>query len=171
MEIWKDVVGYEGLYQVSNLGRVRGVDRFDAMGRKHDGIVLRQAYTRGNYLVVGLCKNGIKKLFRVNRLVAIAFIDNPNNYPQVGHLDDNKENNTVNNLYWTTSQENNTHNNKHIKIARKIKKAICGFRGSECCFFESSIDAGKHGFNSSAIRNCLTGRSSKHKGYAWQYVV
>jgi len=170
MEVWRDVLGYEGLYQVSSLGRVKSLDRVDCAGRKLKGIILQQSYTRAGYRSIGLSKDGALCSYRVNRLVAIAFINNPNNYPQVGHKDDNKENNSVDNLYWTTQKENNTHNNKHIRVGEKIGKAIQGDCGSNSVTFKSSLDAGKHGFNSSAIRNCLTGRSHTHQGYSWNYI-
>lgn len=176
-EIWKDIKGYEGYYQVSNLGRIKSLDRYvetthpiskSKYFKKVKGLMLKQCYVKG-YLSVNLSKNGRSTMFRVNRLVALNFIENPNKFPHVGHNDDNKENNKVNNLYWTTAKENNTHNNKHMRVGQKVSKPIIGINDNEMILFNSSIDAGKNGFNSSAIRNCLTGRSKTHKGYVWSY--
>ncbi|MDA8212183.1 MAG: NUMOD4 domain-containing protein [Clostridia bacterium] len=172
MEIWKDVPGYEGLYEVCSIGRVRRLDGKRWNGRsmaKLKGGILKQNQTRGGYLFVGLSKDGAVKQFRINRLVALAFIPNPDNLPFVGHWDDNRLNNTVENLYWTTPQENCTHNGAHLRTAEKCCKPIIGQSGGITIRFKSSVDAGKNGFNSSAIRNCLTGRTKTHKGYEWKY--
>lgn len=112
VEIWKDIVGYEGYYQVSNLGRVRSVDRviFSKNGAAYHYKQKIRKFSKNakGYLNVSLTKGCITKTYLVSRLVAIAFIPNPNNLPQVGHKDDsrNKENNCVDNLYWTTNLEN-----------------------------------------------------------------
>lgn len=102
-EIWKDIKNYEGLYQVSNLGNVRSIPRQGAHKTLH---ILKPGRTRKNYLQVSLTKNSIQKPFRVHRLVAIAFIPNPNSYPQVNHIDGNKQNNCVENLEWCTNEYN-----------------------------------------------------------------
>ena len=172
MEEWKDVKGYEGLYQVSGMGRVKSIDRIDCANRKLKGIILKQCETRGHYLMVGLSKDGIIKCYRVNRLVALAHIANEDDSMlQVGHIDDDKQNNNVNNLYWTDSKENNTHNNKHLMLIDKISKSIIGICDGDTVIFKSSIDAGKNGFNASAIRNCLIGLAKTHRGYIWKHII
>lgn len=172
MEMWKDVDGYEGLYQVSNEGRTRRLPSTVYNGRcfaNKKGIILKQVYTRGNYLSVNFSKNNIQKMHRVNRLVAYAFIENHSNLPQVGHLNDDKENNNVLNLYWTDAKENSTHNERNIRIGEKNSKPIIGKLKNEIIKFKSSIDARRNGFNDSAIRNCLTGIAKTHKGFTWKY--
>ena len=95
MEEWKDIIGYEGLYQVSNLGRVR-----------RSGKILKGGYNNKGYHTINLCKKGISKSFFVHRLVAIAFIPNPNNLPIVNHKDENPKNNCIENLEWCTYKYN-----------------------------------------------------------------
>lgn len=102
-EEWKDIEGYEGLYQVSNRGNVR---RFGcSVNRKLTKLPVK----KGHYYYIPLCKNGKYKNFLVSRLVATAFIPNPNNKETVNHKDGNKTNNNVNNLEWNTYAENNKH--------------------------------------------------------------
>ena len=113
-EVWKDVVGYEGVYQVSNLGTVRSVDRLspDRWGhRKRKGVVLKQKETDSGYFSVHLRdkENGKESWPCVHRLVALAFIDNPENKPTVNHVDGDKHNNTVSNLEWSTHSEQTIH--------------------------------------------------------------
>lgn len=117
-EIWKDIEGYEGLYQVSNLGRVKSLDRTitNSLGVKtrYKGRLMTQTRNRG-YWFVNLSKNGKATPVGVHRLVAIAFIPNPNNYPAVMHLDgknlkfDGECNNNVENLAWGTPKMNMEH--------------------------------------------------------------
>ena len=96
MEIWKDINGFEGKYQVSTWGRIRNAK----------GKVLKPYKNHKGYLKVALCKDGENYKRRVNRLVAESFIPNPDNKPQVDHLDGNKENNSISNLRWVTNSEN-----------------------------------------------------------------
>ena len=101
MEIYKDIEGYEGLYQITSWGRVYAVDR--------DKFVNPEETSKG-YLRVDLYKkNGMRKHFKVHRLVAKAFIANPLNKPQVNHIDGNKQNNSFTNLEWVTDEENKEH--------------------------------------------------------------
>ena len=104
-EIWKDIIGYEGLYQVSSLGRVRSLDRF--YYRLHKGKVLSPTKDRYGYLTVTLNCNGKSKTIKIHRLVAQAFIENPDNLPQVNHKDEVKSNNCVDNLEWCSAKYNN----------------------------------------------------------------
>lgn len=126
-EIWKPVVGYEDLYKVSNLGRVLRNAREWRSGRKGcrykklDESLVEQRKTAYGYKVCTLCKDGVKKTKRVHVLVAMAFIDNTDEKPVVNHKDGNKENNNLQNLEWTTYQENSLHsiNVLHHSAARK----------------------------------------------------
>lgn len=112
-EVWKDIVNYEGRYQISNFGRVRSLPRFSSNGegqqRYVEGKILKPKLDKG-YVVIQLKKPGEKyKHHRISRLVAFAFIPNPESRPEVNHIDGNKLNNTVENLEWVTRQENMKH--------------------------------------------------------------
>ena len=99
MEEWKSIPGYEGLYEVSNLGRVRSVERCDRFNRKIVSKILKPNYVSG-YLRVGMYKNKTFKYYLIHRLVAQAFLPNPDNLPEVNHKDEDKSNNRVDNLEW-----------------------------------------------------------------------
>ena len=103
MEEWKNVIGYEGLYEVSDIGNVRNVRR---------NTLLRLTKTNYGYIQVSLYKNGIKTGLKVHRLVAEAFIPNLDNLPQVNHKDENKSNNRVDNLEWCTAKYNNNYGHR-----------------------------------------------------------
>ena len=104
IEEWRPVVGYEGLYEVSNTGQVRSLDRF--YYRLHKGKVLSPTKDRYGYLTVTLNCNGKSKTIKIHRLVAQAFLPNPDNLPQVNHKDEVKTNNSVDNLEWCTAKYN-----------------------------------------------------------------
>jgi NUMOD4 motif-containing protein/HNH endonuclease len=113
MEIWKDIKDFEGLYQVSNFGRVRSLPRMVLRGKSFGimgGIILKSFLDKNGYLKVNL-SNGIGNRFQkwVARLVAQAFIDNPLNKPQINHKDGIKTNNLIDNLEWVTGSENTQH--------------------------------------------------------------
>ena len=99
MEEWRSIPGYEGLYEVSNLGRVRSVERCDRFNRKIVSKILKPNYVSG-YLRVGMYKNKTFKYYLIHRLVAQAFLPNPDNLPEVNHKDEDKSNNRVDNLEW-----------------------------------------------------------------------
>ena len=120
IEEWRPVVGYEGLYEVSNTGRVRSLDRF--YYRLHKGKVLSPAKDRYGYLTVTLNYNGKSKTIKIHRLVAQAFIENPDNLPQVNNIDEDKSNNSVENLEWCTAKYNNKYGTRLERfINTKIK--------------------------------------------------
>lgn len=137
MEVWKDIEGYEGLYQVSNLGRVKSLERnvvYSGQTRHVKERIMKQTEKKGGrceqgYLQICLKKNNVVKNFRVHRLVANAFIQNPEGKETVNHIDGNKHNNCVDNLEWLTQEENNKHayttglNGKGHRVRGKC--AIC----------------------------------------------
>ena len=143
--------------------------------------IMREKVDDKGYLRVNLHKNGICKSELVSRLVAKAFIPNPNDLPQVGHDDDIQTNNRVDNLYCTDAVENNRHNGKlerlheaHHRniglIAEKLSTKIKGVSidGTEEIKFDSLQDAHRSGFDEGKISLCINGKRNKHKGYRWE---
>lgn len=111
-EIWKDITGYEGVYQVSNFGRIKSLGRFLKRGESKifvDEFIMSGGSTPIGYKTVSLTKNKVRKAFSVQRLVAEAFIPNPEGKPEVNHIDGDKLNNNYTNLEWCTRRENLQH--------------------------------------------------------------
>lgn len=164
IEIWKDIVGYEGLYKISNQGKVLSVKR---------NIVLkyRLNYKKG-YPVINLCKNSKLKTAYIHRLVAEYFIENPNNLKYVNHINNDKEKNNVNNLEWCTGSDNmlksyqNGSNSKH-----KTKVEQFDLISNETIkIWDSAHQAYHSGFK--AIYDILYQRKGRKSsgGYGWRYV-
>ena len=117
MEEWKKIPGYEGLYEVSNMGNVRNVRR---------NKLLRLPKTNNRYIRISLCKNGIKTGLTVHRLVAEAFLPNPDNLPEVNHKDEDKTNNRVENLEWCNHKYNMNYGTRNIRSKETaIKNGYC----------------------------------------------
>ena len=116
IEEWRPVVGYEGLYEVSNTGRVRSVDRYVKSKSEsywlRKGKMLSPAKDKNGYLKVNLSCNGKNNIIRVHRLVAQVFIENPDNLPEINHKDEDKTNNSVDNLEWCDRKYNNNYGTK-----------------------------------------------------------
>ena len=189
MEIWKDIEGYEGAYQVSNLGNVRSLN-YNNTGKVKN--LKKQVTKRGRY-VVGLSINGKSKTLSVSRLVAHAFIPNPNNNPQINHIDYNPKNNNVNNLEWCTNEENQAHawgtgkrkSNKGFKFSEesklKLSKAKKGVpniskRKKVLCLntmqiFNSITEASEvTGANRKNISSVCKGKRKTVNGYIFKYI-
>jgi hypothetical protein len=109
MEIWKEIKGYEGLYQVSDYGRIKSLSHINHLGKFRPECILGNRLSDRGYHTAVLYSNGKPKSFKVHRLVAKAFIDNPLNKPHVNHLDGVKSNNFIDNLEWVTISENQKH--------------------------------------------------------------
>ena len=122
MEEWRYIKGYEGKYQISNYGRVKSLK--NSKGNYREKIMNPNDDTHG-YLKVNLSKNNKKKTYKIHRLVAIHFIDNPNNYECVNHKDENKQNNRVENLEWCTKKYNTnygTTQKRHSETKKRLFK-------------------------------------------------
>ena len=167
-EQWKSIKGYEGLYEVSNLGRIKSLPR---NGTIKTPKILALNYKKSGYINVILTKNNKKKTFRVHRLVAQAFIANPEKKSQVNHIDGDKTNNCVSNLEWATSSENIRHKFDALgyKVARHgMKPVICLETGQ---VFDSIKAAERaYGKNYGAIQHVLVGKSLTAYGLHWHYV-
>ena len=168
LEIWKDIIGYENKYQVSNKGRIKSLYR---KSNNSEIILIPYKNTRG-YLYVKLVKGNIIKSYAVHRLVATAFIDNPSNLPQVNHKDENKENNIITNLEWCDNKYNNIYKDKARRASLKCKKPILQLNmdGSLYKKHLGLIDAadcvkGKK----CVISNCALGRIKSCYGFKWRY--
>lgn len=130
-EIWKDIKGYEGFYQISNLGNVRSLQRKAPSGKSVKQIIRKQSIDKNGYCVVGLNKNKTQKTYKVHRLVAIAFIDNPKNLPEVNHKDEDKTNNNVSNLEWCDAKYNLTYGSR--------KDMFVGTKNNNCKLSEQDV--------------------------------
>lgn len=121
IEIWKPVVRYEGLYEVSSYGRVRSLDKITTDGRKIKGKILKGKIDKGGYLLVTLCKDKKQTTYKVHRLVAEHFIPNPQNKPCIDHINTVRTDNRVENIRWATYKENGNNPLTKIKQSRILK--------------------------------------------------
>jgi hypothetical protein len=120
-EIWKDIKGFEGIYQISNFGNIKSLSRKTKNGKCKSDKILKKTLDNKGYQNITIHKNFKKSIFKVHRLVAEAFIPNPYNKPQVNHIDGNKTNNLVTNLEWCTNSENQIHSYKNgLKQTKKV---------------------------------------------------
>lgn len=125
-EIWRDIKGYEGLYKVSNYGRIKSLERKDCLGRSKKEKILKLSEDKDGYLLITLHKNKKVKTFKVHRLVAETFVPNPNNYPIINHKDENKINNHVSNLEWCTVKYNNNYGTRNERSSKSQKGLQAG---------------------------------------------
>lgn len=183
MEIWKDIEGYEGIYKVSNMGKVKSLDRIDSNGRARKGIILKQGNRSKNraYKVVHLSKNNVTKSVLVHRIVALAFVDLIKGKDIVNHLDNDPSNNEASNLEWTTYKGNMQHSSnqgrmhykpENLKKAQESRKRpVVATKGKEVLTFSSASEAELVGFNHRHIANCCNKKYGykTHKGYSWRY--
>ena len=177
-EEWRDIKGYEGLYQVSNLGRVKSLDRY-VINKSN-----KQQYYNGKILT--LSKNNSQKTIPVHILVAKTFIPNPESKPEVNHIDGNKTNNCVSNLEWVTRSENELHAYKNglAKSSLKQKEAVAKYarenyskevlqydlNGNFIKEWNSMHDVWRElGIRPSYICRCCKGLRNHTYGYIWKY--
>lgn len=183
-EIWESVKNYEGLYEVSNMGRVKSLSR---SVKCHNGqtrtfnekiLTLHQSKITDRHknptYHVELWKNNTREVFRIHRLVASTFISNPENKPQINHIDGDRKNNRVDNLEWCTNSENMLHSYATGLTKPRGCKAIKGTSKDQKVTLEfPSIEEASRAINGNpdAIRAALKGRSSSSCGYYWKYIV
>ena len=167
MKTWKDIKNYEGIYRVSNCGEIMSL--YNYRGKNN---ILKPRLKRG-YYQIGLRKNGKRKWFAVHRLVAEAFIENPNKYPVVNHIDENKLNNNVDNLEWCSIAYNNSYGSRLARVSKtnKLRKEIEQYTldGNLVKTFFSMTDASREtGFSLTNISNCINGKFKQANGYIWK---
>ena len=180
---WTSVSGYEGLYEVSNFGEIRSIFRYKKL--------LKPSANAKGYLSVELWKNKVGKRLLVHRLVAKAFIPNPNEFPQVNHKDENPRNNNAENLEWCTALYNMNYGEgaktRHSKIdySAELRKEVARCNGKKCSkrvlqysnvgellsVYESTVEASvRTGVNRSHIVECANGKARKTAGgYIWKF--
>lgn len=178
-EIWKDIYGYEGLYQVSNQGRIKSLPKKDGFYLTPERFL--QGGISNNYRCVTLCKNGKQKSFSIHRLVAKAFVPNPDNLPQINHKDENKLNNRYDNLEWCTSAYNVNYGNCISKRAKTQRDSKCQINNPASsvkirCFENNevypSIREAERQLNidGSCISKVCRGKRKQVGGYTFSYI-
>ena len=156
----KDIVGYEGLYAVTSCGKVWSYKR-----KKF----LKPYTVRGGYLQVKLLKDNEKKCCYVHRLIADAYIPNPENLPQINHRDENKTNNCLQNLEWCDAKYNSNYGTRNEKVANSNKKSILQFdlNGNFIKEWKSATDVGREVRDN--IYHCLKGDQKTAYGFIWKF--
>ena len=186
-EIWKDILGYEGLYQVSNYGRIKSFNYRNTGKEK----MLSLKPNKNGYIRIGLTKDGKRKMFQVHQLVAQTFLENPNNYSQINHKDENKINNNAENLEWCTPKYNSNYGTRNERASKTLSTNIKGKHKGKlnpnakkvvCITTGEMFDCIKHAsekFNTtySNIIACCTGKTKtagKHpvtgEKLVWRYL-
>lgn len=175
-EIWKDIKGYEELYQVSNLGNIKSKDKIiDTTKNKINkkGILLKQYKDKGGYMRVCLTKNNIRKMYFVHRIVALNFIKNNGKLPFINHKDENKQNNCVTNLEWCNRKYNNNYGTRSTRAGLKCRKKINQYDldGNFIKTYDSVMKAKKENSSSCGthISEVCKGKRKSAYGYIWRY--
>lgn len=187
-EIWKDIKGYENLYQVSNMGRVKSLERIiircDNKTQTIKEKILKTRIGNNGYYTIILSKKGEIKKIDIHRLIAIAFIPNPDNKPCIDHINGDRTDNRIENLRWVTQKENINNpisiskmkKNHHLKntfgAEHPLSKPILQFTldGKLVRKWDSAVDIKKElGFNNCHISSCCNGKRKTANGYIWKY--
>lgn len=176
-EQWRPVKGFEGLYEVSNLGRVKSLK----YGKEK---ILKPEKTKKGYLFVILYRNRKRKFFKVHRLVATAFLPNPEGLPEVNHRDEDKTNNVVSNIEWCDRRYNMNYGTLQERISSALTNHPARSKSVEASkyedfreielFFASTAEAGRNGYAQSNVAACCRGcfhyeGNNKYKGLFWRY--
>ena len=164
---------YEGLYKVSNFGRILSLN-YRNTGKAE--LMTPSTNTKG-YLKIGLSKNGETKQCLVHRLVAFTFLENPENLPEVNHKDENKTNNRVDNIEWKSHKDNINHGTRNERVSKaeindpnKSKRVIqLSLTGDFIREWPSTSECGRNGFNKGHVAACCRREEKTHKGFLWIY--
>lgn len=176
-EIWKDIYfirngdifDYIGYYQISNLGNIKTLKRFDNRNHIIKEKIKNQRKDKNGYKIVTLIKNGNQKTFKVHRLVAYMFINNPYNYPIINHKNENKQDNNYKNLEWCTIKYNANYGSKKIKISKRVNQYDLNNNYIKTWNCISDIKR-KYGYDVSGIVKCCKNKKKNMYGYKWKYV-
>ncbi len=174
-EMWRDISGYEGQYQASTYGRIRSLPRqITQKGHKcyftrtMKGKILQPRKQNANYYIVWLSNRKVQQALLVHRLVAETFIPNPENKPQVNHINGIKTDNRIDNLEWCSCSENIKHSHK-IGGRKEVSKPIICIEPNRK--FPSIISASREmNINSCSISHALNGRAKTAGGYTWKFI-
>lgn len=167
-EIWKDIPGYEHLYKISNMGRIKSLYNY-----KRNGTNILVPKLKKGYYQIGLRKDKKRKWFHIHRLVAITFLSNPNNYKYVNHKDENKLNNCVNNLEWCSMSYNNTYGTRIERVISKTGKKVYQYDLNNN--FIKSYNNLKEAATENNIKSrgnitsCCNGKYKQAGGYIWKF--
>lgn len=172
-EVWRYIVGYENIYMISNLGNVKSVGRIVKRGTNFKPVNERYLKLGNNkgYMTVALSKEGKVRYFQVHRLVAQAFIPNPDNLPCVNHKDENKSNNCVDNLEWCTKSYNNSYNGARVKAAISKRKPVLQFEldGTFIREWSHAREAAETlSLDKRSIYDCCKGHRKTFGGFIWK---
>lgn len=176
-EIWKDVVGYEGNYKVSNFGRVKALKRYYTNSNQQTTEKIMKAFSNGRgYFSVGLSKKKKIKKFYIHRIVALAFIPNPFSLPHINHRDENKINNCVENLEWCTPTYNNKYGTARIRANKTWREKglvqpidMYDMNGKFLKHYNCALDIEKDGISRRAAYNVCYGRAKSYKGCVFRF--
>ena len=178
-ECWKDVVGYEGLYQVSTFGRVKSLERISPQGKLLKERIMKPDKTKYGYLRIHLCKDGTKKWYSVHRLVAQAWLKPVSGKNIVNHLDEVKDSNHYSNIEWCDVTYNNNYGTRNARATEsmtngKQSKPVQGISpetGKVVVEFPSTMEAGRSGYDQATVSACCRGEKGHktHHGLIWQY--
>lgn len=177
MEEFRPICGFEGLYEVSNIGRVKSCSRKvkNTRGIKElkERIISQKDDTNG-YLIVNLWKDNKQTHVKVHRAVAQAFIPNPYNFRDVNHIDENKYNNRVDNLEWVTHQDNLNYGTHNVRMSNSKSKAVAQYNKLTneliATYKNAYVASNETNINNVGICQCCCGKRKTAGGYIWKYV-
>lgn len=170
-EVWRDIPNYEG-YQVSNLGRVKSLERIDALGHRLKEKILKPGITRNGYYIVALSKNSIVKWYSVHRLVWLAFNGATPEGLQVNHINEIKTDNRLSNLNLMTPKENCNWGSRNERSTKKLSKSVLQFDLNDNFIKEypsTQQVARETGFSQGNIVKCCKGKYKTAYNYIWRY--
>lgn len=171
IESWKDIDGYNGLYQVSDQGRIKSFRRWKRAGQP-DEYILKPSLANNGYLQVTLYTGNSRRKFLVHRIVASAFVANPNNYTCINHKDENRLNNAADNLEWCTIAYNNNYGTAKFRAMITASKPVEQYLVSGqflARYVCTAVAAEITGIPKSVIKSCCIGECNTGHGFVWRY--